>query len=67
MFQIEEDNPIKKRFKHGDKVLCVRGCPGTLLVRGVYTIDFIMEHYGEDFIHLVEILGRWAANRFIIY
>lgn len=64
MFDIEDDNDLGP-FNAGDKVKCIDDCPGTILVKGVYTIDFVEQLGMHQFLHLVEIKGGWLSDRFI--
>ena len=63
MFQID-DEPIKIIFKSGDRVECIEECPGTKLVKGMYTVNFVDSYQMGDFLNLVEIQGGWEAKRF---
>jgi hypothetical protein len=48
-------------FRPGDRIRCVNEVPGTLLVKGVYTV----ERFNGGFVFLCELIGGWYADRFV--
>jgi hypothetical protein len=48
-------------FVPDETIECLDDVPGTMLVKGVYTVD----RASRDFVFLKEIPGGWATRRFI--